>query len=480
MSSRRVSIECTQPFETSIRKGSMLATANAVHPDRKPSSFGTMTSDRRRSSVSCFLDYEATTKAFLDAQVKLGQNNRLLAELEAKNKELQQNYESLHRRFMEVKTDALECTLGYILDKSKDFKYLPHLNQDLLETESRIGEYVVSDVINKGQFSTVKRGAKFSARGGKSRKNTVTNLSFNFAIKVISKDNLTSVDSVLWLENELRALTELQHPNIIGFVEALHGPQNIYIVLEGLVQDLFEFIETYQHVMNDNICGVVLREAASGLAHMHSRRVAHRDLKSENILVEFSAQTTRACCITVKICDFGLSRFLPEVSSMLHDFAGSPGFFAPEVHLHSAFCGLRADVFSFAAVCLEMLVSQTFFLQSWMPAYASRAKDPHSFSLSMREAIAAAHLEIRRHHCPAEVQEVLNNALTLNASERPTIASLAHSPWFVGANADHACDVLSNKIKLPRKLPIPSGLPIASKAVCIGALPRSIFPSRQR
>lgn len=115
---------------------------------------------RRKSSVSCFMDYEATTKAFLDSQVKLSQSARVLADLENKHKELQQSYEVLYGRYLEVRNDALECTLRYSVEKSGDFKHLPRLNTDLLETEARVGDYAMGETINKGQFSLVRRCAR--------------------------------------------------------------------------------------------------------------------------------------------------------------------------------------------------------------------------------------------------------------------------------------------------------------------------------
>ena len=76
----------------SVREGSVMGQA------RRSSVFGV--GARRKSSVSCFMDYEATTKAFLDSQVKLSQSARVLAELESKHLELRQNYDALHGRYL--------------------------------------------------------------------------------------------------------------------------------------------------------------------------------------------------------------------------------------------------------------------------------------------------------------------------------------------------------------------------------------------
>jgi len=443
---------------------------------------------RRKSSVSCFMDYEATTKAFLDSQVKLSQSARVLADLENKHKELQQSYEVLYGRYLEVKNDALECTLRYSVEKSGDFKHLPRLNTDLLETEARVGDYAMGETINKGQFSLVRRCARspLSASGSSSPTNrrqsqTLTASQqqqqpavLHLAIKIISKDSLTAISSVLGLERELQALSVLNHPNVIPLYECLHGTQNIYIVTAAVTSDLFEFIEQYQHVIDENICCCVLKDLAAALAHLQAHRVVHRDVKPENILVEFTNHATRHNAITVKLCDFGLCSFVPETSSVLHGFAGSPGFFAPEALLHSAYCGFRADVFSFAAVALEMLTPHSVFHSTWMSVYSFRARDAYFFSGAMRDAITAVLKDMRKRHPVVEIQDVVCSALSLEASDRPPIDVIQRSAWLLSANHTAACDTLNQKAKQTASWrTVAAG---AGRGACVKALP-GIGPS---
>ena len=359
----------------------------------------------------------------------------------------------------------------YSLDKSADFKYLPRLNADLLETESRVGELVLSEVINRGQFSIVRRCAKGAMPGMGSRKQSTANLQYTLAIKTVPKDALTSIESVLGLENELRAMRELQpHPNLLALRDCLHGTQNIYLVTEGIACDLFDFFEANQHLFDDNIVAVLLREVAAGLGHMHAHRVVHRDLKCENVLVEFTSHASRHNVLIVKLCDFGLVRFVGDTSTILTEYAGSPGFFAPEALLHSAFCGVKADVFSLGAVALELLVPQTFFQSQWLGAYQQRTKDPHIFSAAMREAVQAAHKEARRCHALVDIQDFLQSTLQLDAAARPTAAALARHPWIQSANSTAACEVLNQKKKVSRHalLPVVSG---GGRACVVGSLP---------
>lgn len=101
------------------------------------------------------------------------------------------------------------------------------------------------------------------------------------------------------------------------------------------------------------------------------RTIAHMDIKPENILLGFNNAT-----LQVKLCDFGLCSIMHSADSTVHEFCGSPGFFAPECYLSKKFCGFKADIFSLACVTLELLLSQSGFNDHWIRAYdAIKRKD---------------------------------------------------------------------------------------------------------
>lgn len=104
-------------------------------------------------------------------------------------------------------------------------------------------------------------------------------------------------------------------------------------------------------------------QLASGMAHLHSRGVMHRDLKSQNILLEHKGETLLASC-PLKIGDFGLARHLPkgDAAAALTAETGSYRWMAPEVIRHEAY-NSKCDVYSFAVVCSEILTYELPFGQ---------------------------------------------------------------------------------------------------------------------
>eukprot|EP00798_Chlamydomonas_sp_ICE-L_P018272 gene18272-24725_t len=93
----------------------------------------------------------------------------------------------------------------------------------------------------------------------------------------------------------------------------------------------------------------IWRGVAVGMAHLHSHRVLHRDLKSANILLHDQHR--------VKIADFGLSKIHQLDTNALTGGLGTYQWMAPEVLAHQRY-STKADVFAFAIVMWECLTKQ--------------------------------------------------------------------------------------------------------------------------
>ncbi|KAM3754955.1 hypothetical protein ACB098_02G002000 [Castanea mollissima] len=118
----------------------------------------------------------------------------------------------------------------------------------------------------------------------------------------------------------------------------------------------------------------IARDVACALAEMHSKHIIHRDIKSENILIDLDRKRADGMPI-VKLCDF--DRAVP-LRSLLHTCClahigvpppdvcvGTPRWMAPEVlramHERNAY-GLEVDIWSFGCVLLELLTLQVPYL----------------------------------------------------------------------------------------------------------------------
>lgn len=132
--------------------------------------------------------------------------------------------------------------------------------------------------------------------------------------------------------------------------------------------DLFALLGWYEAGLPRRTAQHVDRTIALALRHMHVRRIAHLDVKPENVLVSFGGPRG----LTVKLGDFGVS---VSPDTKCSDFAGSPGFFAPEVLLEPTYDPFAADVWSFGVVAVETKVARQPFHDVWLKAYTPLETD---------------------------------------------------------------------------------------------------------
>lgn len=95
---------------------------------------------------------------------------------------------------------------------------------------------------------------------------------------------------------------------------------------------------------------VLAHQIFSAVAHMHKSDVAHRDLKSENIL--FASSSKQSEDAEVKIIDFGLSRVFRE--EHLDSQVGTPLYVAPEIIEHKKY-GKECDCWSLGIIAYLLL-----------------------------------------------------------------------------------------------------------------------------
>lgn len=153
------------------------------------------------------------------------------------------------------------------------------------------------------------------------------------------------------LKQEALMYLQLNHPNLAS-VEAIYYDENKSprLLLECIEGNTFKESIRETAISLPNVVWIEwLTQIANGCAHIHSRGITHKDLKSENIMIEKKSKK-------VKILDFGLA----SISS--HDLfrSGSPKYMAPELKQEKGPYSNKTDVWSFGILAYETLTQGHF------------------------------------------------------------------------------------------------------------------------
>jgi len=210
------------------------------------------------------------------------------------------------------------------------------------QTGLRLEDFVKIEKIGEGTYGVVFKG-----------KNTKTG-----EIVAMKKIRLESEDEGVpsTAIREISLLKELQHPNIVGLQDVLMQEAKLYLIFEFLTMDLKKYMDTNipkDGQMDPKLTKSYTYQLLQGMLFCHQRRVLHRDMKPQNLLIDKNG------CI--KIADFGLARaFGIPVRVYTHEVV-TLWYRAPEVLLGSPKYSCPIDIWSIGTIFAEMVNRRPLF-----------------------------------------------------------------------------------------------------------------------
>jgi eukaryotic-like serine/threonine-protein kinase len=328
------------------------------------------------------------------------------------------------------------------------------------------GRYELDSKLGSGGMSTVYLGRD-------------TTLERWVAVKILHREISDQPDQIERFRREARTVAQLSHPNVVAVIDAGEDGGHPYIVFEYVEgETLKQRIERLGRLPLDEAAAYAI-EVGRGLAAAHTRRMVHRDVKPQNVLIDAEGRA--------KVTDFGIARELESDGlTATGRVLGTTDYVSPEQAMgHNV--DARSDIYSLGVVLFEMLTGRPPFSAETLVGVAMKHVNEDM-----------PDIQVRRPEVSSALAAVVDRATVKDPSGRyPEMASMLddlESALEVeiaraGSSTGEATNVLRSvparrrRIFTPRSMSF-AGIAIvliaAAVALGIAALTGEEGPSRER
>ena len=341
--------------------------------------------------------------------------------LDIKNISKNNNNSSLNNISEISKVSTVMRDSKYYMNKSSELiKYIQTFySKNKSYPETKINFYLYGRRIGQGAFGKVNLGL-----------NVLTG-----RVVAIKSFKTTPIKKFQHRMKKIQYETELMkrfnHKNITKILEVFNDEEYMLIIMEYINGgNLFSFVKK-RRKLSEKMAKFLFRQIILGIQHIHSKNVVHRDIKLENILIDFDNN--------VKICDFGIGKVLENEDELLYDKCGTPMYMAPEIILandDNGYKGFPVDIWS-SGITLYIMLSGSlpFNIKNKNNNKEDMAlnsiKDKNNIFLQ-NQIVNVKPKEIE--NISIEAKNLLKGLLNKNPSKRLTCSQILNHPWLKHSN----------------------------------------------
>lgn len=256
-----------------------------------------------------------------------------------------------------------------------------------------------------------------------------------YAVKIIKPSNNKDNSESKVFNNEINVLKKIKHENVVGLIDGGSGTLTKfetgkkytieYLVLE-LVKygELFDYIFFPQKGFGEEIGRYIATQLINGLDSIHKAGIAHRDMKTENIMLAEGWK--------MKIADFGFSTKVDgkKGNGLLYTALGTASYASPELLQKKPYLGIPSDIFSLG-VSLFVLVTGK------MPFKHALVDDPYYKEIVQKNYEKYwAKLESKVPSTSKEFKAMFVQLIAYDPTSRLSLDELRKDPWIKGKELD--------------------------------------------
>ena len=263
----------------------------------------------------------------------------------------------------------------------------------------------ILEFINKISYSSLGLGKKIG-QGGFSEIYESQWLGIPVAVKVIFDPNITEA-LMEEFNNEIEKLFILRHPYIVQLygITDREKSQKLAVITELAPKgSLFDYLHKNPKTKNNlslDFKNKITKQLIYTMAYIHSRGYVHRDLKTQNILLDKN--------LDMKMCDFGLTKLKSELNSGSGQFAGTPCYMAPEL-FDRKFYDDKVDVFAFGTVIWEI--------------YTQKIPYANCDAMEIKQKVTKGEELYCSSIVPKQIANLIQKCRAVKASDRPTFEQI--------------------------------------------------------
>mmetsp|Transcript_9901 Transcript_9901/g.36909 ORF Transcript_9901/g.36909 Transcript_9901/m.36909 type:complete len:876 (-) Transcript_9901:98-2725(-) len=245
-----------------------------------------------------------------------------------------------------------------------------------------------------------------------------------YVLKKIPLDNMSAKEKHS-TRQEVALLQSLQHPNIVGYKDSFmtSNDKELCIVMtycEG--GDLSSKIKEYKYKkIPEKVVMKWFAQLLLAVEFLHSRKVLHRDLKSQNIFLMKDG--------TVKLGDFGIARVFERTLDMAKTSIGTPLYMSPEVCNNRPY-NYKSDIWSLGCILYELCARKPPF----------NARDLRGLFVKIMRGVYSP----IPYTYSTKLQDLVRKTLYTNPHRRPSISQILKSAYVKKSAQSYIRELLVN------------------------------------